>query len=225
MFQTKVVEKTETHITFSKFSPKIVPFMTYVEKTRQRPQTTIWRMPFACRITRATDTHSYLIITDFHSNYGYVNAPPCYVIPTSPTVLTFLKGPKWLWGLYSSLPGALSLAVNRLGRHKSNKSPPPSAKVTNAWSYTSPLHIPSRQGQFYFVTGPIQGLLHCCGEEKNPCGRLYVSTALLLRVQSTLGLMLQCLRPKTPERRKLPPGNRSPVSEAWTNGFTELLFC
>lgn len=73
-------------------------------------------------------------------------------------MLSSLKGPKWLWGLYSSLPGALSLAVNRLGRHKANYSLPPSAKVTNAWSYTSPPHIPSRQWQFYFAPGRIQGL-------------------------------------------------------------------
>jgi len=32
MFPTRVVEKIETRITFSRFSPKIVPFMTYVEK-------------------------------------------------------------------------------------------------------------------------------------------------------------------------------------------------
>jgi len=112
-------------------------------------------MPFACRITRATDTHSYLLIIAFHSNYGYANAPPCYVMPTSPTVLSSLKGPIWLCGLHSSLPGTLSLAVNRLGRHKANNSPPPSA---NAWSYTFPPHIPSRQGQFHFLTGRIQGL-------------------------------------------------------------------
>jgi hypothetical protein len=223
MFQTKVVEKIETHITFSKFSPKIYDICG---KIRQRPQTTIRRMPFACRITRATDTHSYFILTPFHSNYGYANAPPCYVTPTPPTVLSSLKGPKWLWGLHSSLPGALPLAVNRLGRHKSNNLPPPSAKVTNAWSYTSPPHIPSQQGQFYFVTGRIQGLSWLlCRRDKSLQETLYLHS-IAAAEDTVLGTYAaQYLRLKTPESRKLLPGNRPPVPEAWYNSFTQLLFC
>jgi hypothetical protein len=41
-----------------------------------RLQMTIWRMRFACRITKVTDTHSeYVNIIFFHGNSGYANAP------------------------------------------------------------------------------------------------------------------------------------------------------
>ena len=71
----------------------------------------------------------------------------------------FFKGSKMALGptqlpTGGSFPGGKPVG----GDIKANNSPPPSAKVTNAWSYTSPPHIPSRQGQFYFVTGRIQGL-------------------------------------------------------------------
>jgi hypothetical protein len=43
----------------------------------------IQRMRFACRITKATDTHSeYVIFLLFHGNNGYANAPQCYVTRT-----------------------------------------------------------------------------------------------------------------------------------------------
>lgn len=70
----------------------------------------------------------------------------------------FFKGSNMALGPTQLPTGALSLAVNRLGRHKANNSPQRSAKVTNACNYTSPAHIPSRQEQFHFATGRIQGL-------------------------------------------------------------------
>ena len=49
----------------------------------------IGRMRFACRITKATRTHSeYVIILLLHSNGGYAKAPQCYVIST----LSFFSG-------------------------------------------------------------------------------------------------------------------------------------
>jgi hypothetical protein len=39
---------------------------------------TIGRMHSACRITKATDTHSEYVIL-IHCNNGYMNAPQCYV--------------------------------------------------------------------------------------------------------------------------------------------------
>jgi hypothetical protein len=53
-----------------------------------RPQMTIWRMRFACWITKATDTHSEYVILLFHDNNGYANAAQYYVIRTLP-VLSF----------------------------------------------------------------------------------------------------------------------------------------
>ena len=67
MFQTKVVEKIKTHILCSIF------YFTHKNRTvyeiicknivePDRPQMTIWRMRFACWITKATDTHSEYVI-------------------------------------------------------------------------------------------------------------------------------------------------------------------
>jgi hypothetical protein len=57
---------------------------------------------------------------------GFFSSPPC---------------PDWLWGPSSPLSkgmegGALSPEVKRSGR-ESDHSPPSSAEVKNAWSYTS----------------------------------------------------------------------------------------
>jgi len=42
-------------------------------------------MLFACCITKAINRHSeYVILTAFHGNNDYTNAPYCYVIPTFP---------------------------------------------------------------------------------------------------------------------------------------------
>jgi hypothetical protein len=71
--------------------------------------------------------------------------------PTQPPI-------KWV-------PGALSLGVNRSGR-EADHSPPSSAEVKNAWSYTSTppirLHgvvLSSAQGQLYLPL-PLPTLLH-----------------------------------------------------------------
>jgi hypothetical protein len=71
MFQIEVIEKIKTHILCSvTFFLKIVPFMRYVEKYGRAWQVTddntTRRMRFACRITKATDTHSeYVILIAF----------------------------------------------------------------------------------------------------------------------------------------------------------------
>ena len=62
MFQIKVVEKIITHVlcSINFFSPKVMPFMRYVEKyivERGRPQMKIRRMRIACQIPNATNTH------------------------------------------------------------------------------------------------------------------------------------------------------------------------
>jgi hypothetical protein len=46
----------------------------------------IRRMRFACRITKATDTHSEYVILLFHDNSCYVNAPQCYSIRKLPVL-------------------------------------------------------------------------------------------------------------------------------------------
>jgi hypothetical protein len=45
-----------------------------------RPQMAIWRMSFACRITKAADTHSnMLILLLFHCISGYAKSPQANV--------------------------------------------------------------------------------------------------------------------------------------------------
>jgi hypothetical protein len=73
MFQTRVLEKITTHILFSiKFFPKNrtvceIMWRNMVEPDRsQMIDNIIWRMRFACWITKATDTHSeYVILIAF----------------------------------------------------------------------------------------------------------------------------------------------------------------
>jgi hypothetical protein len=70
MLQTNVGEKTKnTHFMFSNFFVrKSCPLRDNVKNVveRCRPQTTIWRMLFACWIPKATNTHSkYVIVIAF----------------------------------------------------------------------------------------------------------------------------------------------------------------
>ena len=62
MFQTNVVEEIKTHILCSRnyfFSNRaIYEIMWKNTVERGRPQMTIWRMRIACRISKATNTHS-----------------------------------------------------------------------------------------------------------------------------------------------------------------------
>jgi hypothetical protein len=66
---------------FNNFFVKIVPFMRYRGKTWQpeRPQMAIWRTRFACRITKATNTHSELIISIAFQSPKTVTRTPLYV--------------------------------------------------------------------------------------------------------------------------------------------------
>jgi hypothetical protein len=85
MFQTKVVEKIETHILCSTtFSRKSCLLCSIVEKYGEAGQATdnntIRHMRIACCIPKATNTHSQYVILLFHGNNGYANAPQCYVI-------------------------------------------------------------------------------------------------------------------------------------------------
>jgi hypothetical protein len=70
MFQTEVIEKIKTHIIRSvTFSPEIRVVYEITRKNMvvpDRPQRIIWRMRFACLITKATDTHSeYVLLNVF----------------------------------------------------------------------------------------------------------------------------------------------------------------
>jgi hypothetical protein len=66
MFQTKVVEKIETHFVFNKFLPENRAVYEIIWKNTvepSRPQMIIWRMRIACWIHKDTDTHrEYVII-------------------------------------------------------------------------------------------------------------------------------------------------------------------
>jgi len=70
MFQTKVLEKTNTHFTFSKFSPKFERLRDNVGKYCKFRQATddnkLQRMRFPCWIPKATGRHSeYVILIAF----------------------------------------------------------------------------------------------------------------------------------------------------------------
>jgi len=69
MFQTKVVEKIKTHFVFSNFFFEIFPFMRKRGKNnveRGRPHMAVRCMRIACRVAKATNTHSeYVILIAF----------------------------------------------------------------------------------------------------------------------------------------------------------------
>jgi len=57
-------------------------------RTRQaKDDDVIRRMPVACWIPKAIDTHSEYVILLFHSNNDYWNATHCYVIRTLSALL------------------------------------------------------------------------------------------------------------------------------------------
>ena len=98
MFQTKVVEKTKTHI----LCPVTFPRKSYrlwdnvVKISHSRAQATddniIWRMRIACWITTARDTNSeYVIIYALPPPNRYANAYHCYVICTLSFFFSFLN--------------------------------------------------------------------------------------------------------------------------------------
>jgi hypothetical protein len=69
----KVVEKIKTYFIFNNFSENHVVYGIMWNKYGRTRQATdeniIWRMLFACRITKATDTHSeYGILIAFYGN-------------------------------------------------------------------------------------------------------------------------------------------------------------
>ena len=90
MFQTKVVDKTKTHILCSLniFFPenRAVPEITWKNAVQpDRPQMTIWRTRIACRIPTATNADSeYVIRIAFLLQQWFQNTPQYYVISTPP---------------------------------------------------------------------------------------------------------------------------------------------
>ena len=74
MFQTKTVEKIKTDIlcsiTFFFFeNPAVYEIMWNNTVVPDRPQIAIWRMRFACWITKATCTHLEHVIKVKQSHY------------------------------------------------------------------------------------------------------------------------------------------------------------
>jgi len=72
MLKTKDVQKIETHILSSIiffFENRAVYYLMWENIVQlDWPQMTIWRMRIACRIPKATDTHSVYVILLFHCN-------------------------------------------------------------------------------------------------------------------------------------------------------------
>jgi len=63
MFRTKVVEKIETHLTFKNLLPKNVFLWDITEyfgtAGQARDGNTTWRIRFACRVPKVTNTHTH----------------------------------------------------------------------------------------------------------------------------------------------------------------------
>jgi hypothetical protein len=93
MFRTKAVEKIKTHFVSNNFFffRKSCPSWDNVEKIIVElcnTQMTVRRMRIACRIPKATNTHSeYVILIAFNCNSGCTNAPQCYVTRTLQAML------------------------------------------------------------------------------------------------------------------------------------------
>jgi hypothetical protein len=67
MFQTKVVERIETHIlcSITPLSPpesRAVLEVMWKNVALRRPQMTIWHMRIGCWIHKATNTHSHYVV-------------------------------------------------------------------------------------------------------------------------------------------------------------------
>jgi len=83
----KICRKNQhTHLTFSNcFIRTSCRLWDNVEKCGSAGQATvhnmIWRMRFACWITKATETHSkYVILIALPRQNSYANAPQCHII-------------------------------------------------------------------------------------------------------------------------------------------------
>jgi hypothetical protein len=105
MFHTKAVEKIETHIFYSVFfflkSCHLWGNWKNIVQ-RDRPQMEIWRMCIACWLPKATNAHTQVVWYAFlfHCNNSCKNAPHCYVIRTTPVILTvYLR-----WNTVTSKP-------------------------------------------------------------------------------------------------------------------------
>jgi len=81
MFQTEIVEKIKTRISYPIFFNENravyeIIWKYFVEPNR--PQMTVWLMRIACWVTKATDTQSeYVILIAFPRNSSYTNATHC----------------------------------------------------------------------------------------------------------------------------------------------------
>jgi hypothetical protein len=85
----KFVEKIKSHVLCSVAFDSCAVY----EITRKnivemgRPQMTIWRMPIACWMPKATNICSdYITLAAFHCNNGYMNAPRSYIVYTLPVL-------------------------------------------------------------------------------------------------------------------------------------------
>jgi hypothetical protein len=101
MFQTKVVDKINTHIWCSiNFSPQngaVNERMWKKTVQQNRPQIKIRRVRTACWIPKAKDTHSeYVILIAFHYNSGWTNAPQCFITCTLSGLFTLIFFFSWL---------------------------------------------------------------------------------------------------------------------------------
>jgi hypothetical protein len=109
MVQTKVVKNLKTHnvlcsvIFFSPENRAVHEIMWKHTVKPDRPQVTykIWRMRFACWITKAVDTHSENVTCLlFPGKCACTDAPQCYVYSSLSVLLScgiFLSLKHWRW--------------------------------------------------------------------------------------------------------------------------------
>jgi hypothetical protein len=87
-------EKIKTHFVFSDFFFENFPHSEIMWKNivePGRPQTTIWRMCIACRISKDTHTHTLRICNYHCSSTTLMLARTCLSVTFVRTVLFFLK--------------------------------------------------------------------------------------------------------------------------------------
>jgi hypothetical protein len=89
MFQGNIVQKIKTQVWYNNFFCFRKSFLLWDNMGKNvvewgRQQMIICGMRIACRIPKATYTHSEYVILLFHCNSGCTNEPQCYVTRTLP---------------------------------------------------------------------------------------------------------------------------------------------
>ena len=108
MFQTKAVEKVKTNILCSKIQNRAICEIMWKNIVEpDRPQTTTWSIGIACRITKATETHSEYYY--YYYYYYYYCFSTAIIVARTSLSVTFIRALPVLFVLdsYSYSPGSI----------------------------------------------------------------------------------------------------------------------